>query len=346
MAKQTFTTGQVLTAAQMTSLQQTAMGGGSTTAKTTSYVLVAADAGTTVAMNAAGSTTITVNTSLFAAGDSVFIQNWGAGTCTVTAGTATVTTHGSLALGQWEGGTLYFTSSSAAIFFDISQSAGMTNPMTTTGDTIYSSSGSTPARLGIGSTGQVLTVAGGVPTWATAGGSGSNFTLLNSPSGTALNPNASVTVSGISGKDKILVMVTAASPDSGSNNCFPRLRLNSDTGNNYYYNGFYTIGNSTYSSDSFISMTGNPDSSFPLTRMSTSPTAEAYAYALFTGCNSSGVKTVQISGGSTRGGGTEQRSFSYGGYYSGSSTVSSITLFADGAFSNYDAGTIFVYTSA
>jgi hypothetical protein len=48
---------------------------------------------------------------------------------------------------------------------------GMTNPMTTTGDTIYSSSGSTPARLGIGSTGQVLTVAGGVPTWSTPGGS-------------------------------------------------------------------------------------------------------------------------------------------------------------------------------
>jgi hypothetical protein len=46
----------------------------------------------------------------------------------------------------------------------------MTNPMTTTGDTIYSSSGSTPARLGIGSTGQVLTVAGGVPSWATPAG--------------------------------------------------------------------------------------------------------------------------------------------------------------------------------
>ena len=47
MAKQTFTTGQVLTAAQMTSLQQTAMGGGSATAKTASYVLVTADAGAT-----------------------------------------------------------------------------------------------------------------------------------------------------------------------------------------------------------------------------------------------------------------------------------------------------------
>lgn len=45
--------------------------------------------------------------------------------------------------------------------------AGMTNPMTTTGDTIYSSSGSTPARRAIGTTGQVLTVSGGLPTWAT-----------------------------------------------------------------------------------------------------------------------------------------------------------------------------------
>lgn len=46
---------------------------------------------------------------------------------------------------------------------------GMVNPMTTTGDTIYSSSGSTPARLGIGTAGQVLTVNSGAtaPEWAT-----------------------------------------------------------------------------------------------------------------------------------------------------------------------------------
>jgi len=124
MAKQTFTTGQVLTAAQMTSLQQTAMGGGSTTAKTTSYTLVAADAGTVVQMNSASATTITVNTALFAAGDTVQIQNIGAGVCTITAGTATVNTAGSLALSQWEGGQLYFTSASASVFFDVVQTAG------------------------------------------------------------------------------------------------------------------------------------------------------------------------------------------------------------------------------
>lgn len=116
MAKQTFTTGQVLTAAQMTSLQQTAMGGGSATTKTASYVLVAADAGTTVTMTSASATTITVNTSLFAAGDSVYIQNLGAGVSTITAGTATVNSAASLALAQYEGGQLYFTSTSAAIF--------------------------------------------------------------------------------------------------------------------------------------------------------------------------------------------------------------------------------------
>jgi hypothetical protein len=52
----------------------------------------------------------------------------------------------------------------------------MTNPMTTTGDTIYSSSGSTPARLGIGTANQVLTVNAGAtaPEWKTpsAGGGG------------------------------------------------------------------------------------------------------------------------------------------------------------------------------
>jgi len=116
MAKQTFTTGQVLTAAQMTSLQQTAMLGGAASAKTASYTLVAADAGTAISMSNASATTITVNTALFAAGDTVQITNLGVGVCTITAGTATVNTSASLALAQYESGTLDFTSTSAAIF--------------------------------------------------------------------------------------------------------------------------------------------------------------------------------------------------------------------------------------
>lgn len=134
MAKQTFTTGQVLTAAQMTNLQQTAMLGGAANARTASYVLVAGDAGNCVSMNNAGATTITVNTGLFAAGDIVTIINIGAGTCTITAGTATVSkpTASSLALAQNEGGVLYFTSSSAATFLPFNQGSNALTLISTT----------------------------------------------------------------------------------------------------------------------------------------------------------------------------------------------------------------------
>jgi hypothetical protein len=68
--------------------------------------------------------------------------------------------------------TTYYTGSAWANL----DTTGMTNPMTTTGDTIYSSSGSTPARLGIGTAGQVLQVNSGAtaPEWATPA-SGSTF---------------------------------------------------------------------------------------------------------------------------------------------------------------------------
>jgi len=128
MAKQTFTTGQVLTAAQMTSLQQTAMSGGAASAKTASYTLVAADAGGAISMSNASATTITVNTGLFAAGDTVHITNLGAGVCTITAGTATVNSSASLALAQYESGFLDFTSTSAAIFVKGAGASGSSSP--------------------------------------------------------------------------------------------------------------------------------------------------------------------------------------------------------------------------
>jgi len=116
MAKQTFTAGQVLTAAQQNSLQSNDYNQTVST-KTASYTLVAADAGTRIVMDAAGATTITVNTSLFSAGDTLVLQNIGAGTCTVTAGTATVSSAGPVAIPQYGSGTLYFTSTGVSIYF-------------------------------------------------------------------------------------------------------------------------------------------------------------------------------------------------------------------------------------
>jgi hypothetical protein len=66
--------------------------------------------------------------------------------------------------------------------------------LTTTGDTIYASGASTPARLGIGTTGQILTVTGGVPVWANAPAGG--MTLLSTTSW-ANGSAGNVTVSSI-----------------------------------------------------------------------------------------------------------------------------------------------------
>ena len=116
MAIQTFTSGQVLTAAQVNNLQANDFNQTVST-KTANYTLVAADKGTRVVMNVSSASTVTVNTSVFSAGDTLVIQNIATDATVVTAGTATVSTAGSLSIPQYGSGTLYFTSASAAIFF-------------------------------------------------------------------------------------------------------------------------------------------------------------------------------------------------------------------------------------
>jgi len=116
MAIQTFTSGQVLTAAQVNALQANDFNQTVST-KTANYTLVAADKGTRVVMNVSSASTVTVNTSLFSAGDTLVIQNIATDATVVTAGTATVSTAGSLSIPQYGSGTLFFTSASAAIFF-------------------------------------------------------------------------------------------------------------------------------------------------------------------------------------------------------------------------------------
>ena len=88
------------------------------------------------------------------------------------------------------------------------------NPMTTTGDIIYEASATTAARLGIGSTGQVLTVSGGLPSWATPT---SGLTITNdTTTATALYPTFTSATSGsISGASVTSTKLTFV-PTTGS----------------------------------------------------------------------------------------------------------------------------------
>jgi hypothetical protein len=66
---------------------------------------------------------------------------------------------------------------------------------TTTGDIIYASGANTPARLGIGSTSQVLTVSGGIPSWA-APASGGGLTLISTTTPSAVSVINYTSISG------------------------------------------------------------------------------------------------------------------------------------------------------
>ena len=224
MAKQTFTTGQVLTAAQMNSLQSNDFNQ-TVSVKTASYVLVAADKGTRIEFNTSGSVTCTVNTGLFDAGDTLIIQNRGAGAVTVTAGTATVNTSATLVLSRYDSGTLYFISASAAIFFNTDAGGG--SPLTTKGDIFVF--GTADDRLPIGTNDYVLTADSSQSLgmkWAAAAAGG--YTLLTSGS----LSGSSVAMSSISGSYRDLVLIVRDFLP-GTSNAQLRGRYNNDSSNNY-----------------------------------------------------------------------------------------------------------------
>jgi hypothetical protein len=121
----------------------------------------------------------------------------------------------------------------------------------TTGDIIYASGANTPARLGIGSSAQVLTVSGGIPAWATPSAGGMTLISTTTLTGTT------VTLNSFSGYTDLQLVIIGA---YGSNQNTFRARFNSDTGANYY-EGQYANGANAGAATSLIMGDGTSSSS-------------------------------------------------------------------------------------
>jgi len=93
----------------------------------------------------------------------------------------------------------------------------------TTGDLPYASATNTLSKLGVGTTGQVLTVAGGVPTWATSASGGATQIVNSFPlqtgtsvvAGKVLSLNLSGEVGGVPVTNTLGTQVTAANVGTG-----------------------------------------------------------------------------------------------------------------------------------
>ena len=208
----------------------------------------------------------------------------------------------------------------------------MATAITTAGDLIKGTGSGTFDRLGIGSTGQVLTVSAGAPAWATPAASG-GMTLLSTTSLTG----SSVTISSISQdyKDLVGIIVQAYATNTGSGTY---LRPNnSTTTSEYATSGVRNIGSTLGATGSMAGVVA----SFQIShRSTTSNTASQKTYAKFEIPRYAEVEPHFLLNRCYTTDGTDQAALQNVGVFTPSSAISSLVLFADYTFSG---GTLYLY---
>jgi hypothetical protein len=254
------------------------------------------------------------------------------GTVTVGILSGTTSNLGAVQLSDSTGSTsttLAATANAVKSAYDLAAAAIPKSTVTTNGDLIYGTGSGTVARLGIGSTGQVLNVSGGVPAWTTPTASAENFASLGSAS---LSGATTITVSGFSAKNNLLIIVDQGSSANASSTF--TLRFNSDTGNNYNEIRYIFSDGGGISRDYAW-----PATSHRISTNDTNANSNTRAVISVTGAAGTGYKSVNYM--SYPSGGTGLQSNWAQGWYTGSSAITSVSLIS--STGNFDAGTLYVY---
>lgn len=205
-----------------------------------------------------------------------------------------------------------------------------------TGDLLYASGTNTLAKRGIGSTGDVLTVAGGVPTWS-APASGGGMTLISSQ---AMSGVSSISFNSISGSYTHLQLILRGYYASSGT---PSLQweLNSDTTTTNYI-GSADVQRSGTSSNQELWNTKNLVGS-GMTYRTTSTSYNHLVIDLFDYTNTVAWKNCFIQGFQLTDFSTTNRAYIYGNLaWTDTSAVTSIKIL-NSASNNWSGGTALLY---
>jgi hypothetical protein len=199
--------------------------------------------------------------------------------------------------------------------------------LTTTGDIYYASAANTPARLGIGSTDQVLKVTAGIPAWATASSGG--MTLINS-GGTTLT-GAAVTISSIPTTYRDLqIVVQNFKPATDAKSLY--MNVNGDTAANTHTWGYGTTASATFDIDSWSLSRYNDNSVTQSLSITT-----IYDYANTTTWKIGQCYSIANQATTT----TSFNQIMSLGLYNGTAAVTSLRFIAESG--NMTSGTVYVY---
>jgi hypothetical protein len=200
--------------------------------------------------------------------------------------------------------------------------------LTTTGDIYYASAADTPARLGIGSAGNILTVSGGVPAWSAPSSGSMTQLATGSFSGTNLQ------LASISTAYKDLRLVIQDWYMATDNSLFVQLNNVTTTS---YQNIFFRTGTSTVTTD-----LANANGYIGVGNQDASDTNSFAVLTIFDYANTNTHKLMQGYAYSYTGAGAHQVGFSMTAMTSGTAAVTEIDLFGSGN-PTLTQGTYFLY---
>lgn len=211
--------------------------------------------------------------------------------------------------------------------------ASSTSTLTTTGDILYASAANTLARRAIGSNGDVLTVSGGLPTWAAPSASTESWSLIQTQNSTS---GSTITFSNLGSYNQLYLLINNCSTAAATNDVY--FDVNSSTGNNFVVGGNKLLMQSALSGNTTFAANG-----VRLTIAKVGAAATQLTGGIFLG-NCKGTtqfKTISVHTGFT--GETSDTGYNLNGICTLTSAITSISIIANGT--TWDLGTMILYGS-